>query len=341
MVPGFNHNVKYKGQVFHVQTEDSGVENPHIITHLFLGGNIVKSRKSSYDSLLNEPDLIEKVKQIMQAQHKQMLRSLVSGAFDDKIVERAKGASMLNGPAPLNVERGQGKSSSMMSILEGAGTDEMAIKAPAAAASEPPVAAQKPPAPAAEATHKPPRVNRFPSAAAFLAEQAEEAQEAARETAEAPNQAPSMPIMPVMPPPSTVPPISALGPIHRAPTSTVSGLAAAAASMSALQSTPSYRRERITTDVGRNVQVVRPQPVPPPSPPAEATSIFDLPPVENYDSSSMANHQPAAGEPILDGDSLNDVYQNDPDAIDNIFGSASDSSLDDVLLGYLLSVEQN
>ncbi len=43
MVPGFNHNVKYKGQVFHVQTEDSGVENPHIITHLFLGGNIVKS----------------------------------------------------------------------------------------------------------------------------------------------------------------------------------------------------------------------------------------------------------------------------------------------------------
>ena len=86
MVPGFNHNVKYKGQVFHVQTEDSGVENPHIITHLFLGGNIVKSQKSSYDALLNEPDLIDKVKQIMQAQHKQMLRSLVSGAFDDKIV---------------------------------------------------------------------------------------------------------------------------------------------------------------------------------------------------------------------------------------------------------------
>ncbi len=334
MVPGFNHNVKYKGQVFHVQTEDSGVENPHIITHLFLGGNIVKSQKSSYDALLNEPDLIDKVKQIMQAQHKQMLRSLVSGSFDDKIVERAKGASMLNGPAPLNVERGQGKSSSMMSILEGAGTDETP---PVAAATPAPVVATAAAAAPVPATPKPPRTSRFPSAEAFLAEQIEE--ENRKEVSPPPP--PPPPVMPVMPPPSTVPKISELGPIHRAPTSTVSGLAAAAANMAALQSTPSFKRERITAEVGKNVQVVRPQAAPPP---AEA-SIFDLPPVGSYESSFQnrhpAEHLPEDNSPILDGDSLNDVYQNDPDAIDNIFGSASDSSLDDVLLGYLLSVEQN
>ena len=39
MIPGYNHNVKYKEGVYHIQTEDSGLDNPHIITHLFIGGN--------------------------------------------------------------------------------------------------------------------------------------------------------------------------------------------------------------------------------------------------------------------------------------------------------------
>src|SRR5436853_3548334 len=43
---GFNNNVKYKGQVFHIQTEDSGLDKPHVITHLFAdGGRIIKSHK--------------------------------------------------------------------------------------------------------------------------------------------------------------------------------------------------------------------------------------------------------------------------------------------------------
>jgi hypothetical protein len=44
-VTGFNHNIKYKGKVYHVQTEDSGVNNPHIITHLFVGGTSSPRRR--------------------------------------------------------------------------------------------------------------------------------------------------------------------------------------------------------------------------------------------------------------------------------------------------------
>ena len=47
-VVGFNHNVKYGPRVYHVQTEDSGLPHAHYITHLFVGGNIVASMKSSY-----------------------------------------------------------------------------------------------------------------------------------------------------------------------------------------------------------------------------------------------------------------------------------------------------
>ena len=35
---GFNNNVRHKGRVFHIQTEDSGIKHPHIITHLFADG---------------------------------------------------------------------------------------------------------------------------------------------------------------------------------------------------------------------------------------------------------------------------------------------------------------
>ena len=106
MIPGYNHNVKYKDRVYHVQTEDSGVQTPHVITHLFVGGNIVESRKTSYADIVNSPRLGELLVEIMQAQHKGMLKDLIGGKFDSKIAERSKNAATLNGPAPLNVDAG-------------------------------------------------------------------------------------------------------------------------------------------------------------------------------------------------------------------------------------------
>ncbi len=80
---GFNHNFSHRGLVFHVQTEDSGVNNPHIFTHLFNGGVILSSCKLTYDA----DSAIEVVKALMQAQHKRMLKDLKKGVFDAKISE--------------------------------------------------------------------------------------------------------------------------------------------------------------------------------------------------------------------------------------------------------------
>ncbi len=79
---GFNHNINYKGKVYHVQTEDSGVSNAHIITHLFMGGNIVASKRTSYSDIVSAEHLPEIVRELMEEQHKEMLRNLMSGAFD-------------------------------------------------------------------------------------------------------------------------------------------------------------------------------------------------------------------------------------------------------------------
>jgi hypothetical protein len=82
MVVGFNHNIKHNGKVYHVQTEDSGTDNPHVITHLFVGGNILSSLRSSYSHLTGHPNLEAQVRAMMELQHKDMLRSLASGAFE-------------------------------------------------------------------------------------------------------------------------------------------------------------------------------------------------------------------------------------------------------------------
>ncbi len=80
---GFNHNFSHRGLVFHIQTEDSGVNNPHIFTHLFNGGVILSSCKLTYDA----DSAVEVVKALMQAQHKRMLKDLKKGVFDAKISE--------------------------------------------------------------------------------------------------------------------------------------------------------------------------------------------------------------------------------------------------------------
>lgn len=80
---GFNNNIRFRDQVFHVQTEDSGLDHPHITTHLFAdGGRIVKSHKREYAEHANRPDVAEYVRSLMKAQHLEMVLMLRDGRFD-------------------------------------------------------------------------------------------------------------------------------------------------------------------------------------------------------------------------------------------------------------------
>src|SRR5450631_1605278 len=84
MVLGFNHNVMYKGELFHVQTEDSGIAIPHIITLLYRGGVILCSKKTSYSDILKMDNIEVVVEELMKEQHKEMMRRLKAGEFDER-----------------------------------------------------------------------------------------------------------------------------------------------------------------------------------------------------------------------------------------------------------------
>ncbi len=85
MVVGFNHNIRYKGELFHVQTEDSGRANPHIVTLLYRGGTILASAKTSYADIVRTDQLELVVESIMKEQHKDMMRRLKGEEFDARI----------------------------------------------------------------------------------------------------------------------------------------------------------------------------------------------------------------------------------------------------------------
>ncbi|MBN2197395.1 MAG: hypothetical protein JW751_31745 [Polyangiaceae bacterium] len=98
---GFNNNVRHRGQVFHIQTEDSGVKHARIMTHLFAdGGRIVQTARTDYSEHLGRDDMVEVVRQIMKDQHKAMFVRLRAGLLDDEI-EGACGP--LPVPAPTRV----------------------------------------------------------------------------------------------------------------------------------------------------------------------------------------------------------------------------------------------
>lgn len=96
---GFNNNVRHRGLVFHIQTEDSGVKHARIMTHLFAdGGRIIDSARTDYSEHLGRSDMGQVLGRIMKEQHKAMFVRLRAGTLDEQI-EAALGPLPVR-PAP-------------------------------------------------------------------------------------------------------------------------------------------------------------------------------------------------------------------------------------------------
>lgn len=76
---GYNQNINYNGEVYHVQTEDGGSKNPVITTLVFKGGVIIAAKRTGYSDIIKSDKLKEIVKEIMHEQHSAVLKDLKSG----------------------------------------------------------------------------------------------------------------------------------------------------------------------------------------------------------------------------------------------------------------------
>lgn len=84
MIKGFNTDVTYHGMVLHVQTEDRGLNNPKIVTTIYIKGEIIDTRTLSYDDIIASSCVEEVVKELMEKQHQKAIQDILDGKIISK-----------------------------------------------------------------------------------------------------------------------------------------------------------------------------------------------------------------------------------------------------------------
>ena len=75
-VVGLNDNLDFMGRQLHVQTEYIELPEPRISTQVFCSGRVMLSKKSECPPDIRESHDTQKLQQIMNAQHHQVLREI-------------------------------------------------------------------------------------------------------------------------------------------------------------------------------------------------------------------------------------------------------------------------
>lgn len=83
MITGFNTDIEHDGVVYHVQTEDKGLDSPIILSLVYVGGTILASKRSPYEDLIAEGFSDEVLAERLKRQHRLICAAINSGRIDD------------------------------------------------------------------------------------------------------------------------------------------------------------------------------------------------------------------------------------------------------------------
>lgn len=99
MITGYNTDVRHGEVVFHVQTEDKGVSNPYIESLVYVGGQVLASKRASYAEMIAEGKEEKDIVAFMDHQHRTMIAAIRHGKLDGKLATLA--ASRQTGHMPI------------------------------------------------------------------------------------------------------------------------------------------------------------------------------------------------------------------------------------------------
>jgi hypothetical protein len=91
MITGYNTDVRHREVVFHVQTEDKGVANPFIESLVYVGGQVLATRRASYAEILAEGKDEKEIVALMDHQHRTMIAAIRHGKLDARLAELEAG----------------------------------------------------------------------------------------------------------------------------------------------------------------------------------------------------------------------------------------------------------
>lgn len=90
MITGFNTDVSYGGEVFHVQTEDKGIQSPIILSLVYRAGTILAAKRTAYDRMIQNGIVDEQaLAQMLSKQHQLLVAAIKSGK-SDKLAELSR-----------------------------------------------------------------------------------------------------------------------------------------------------------------------------------------------------------------------------------------------------------
>jgi hypothetical protein len=114
VITGFNTDVEHDGTVYHVQTEDKGLETPFILSLVYVGGAILASKRSPYTDLVSTGFDQAILSERLQRQHKLICAAVSAGRIDDLKRMNQRGAEAAPAPpiAPVAKSHPETKKSS-------------------------------------------------------------------------------------------------------------------------------------------------------------------------------------------------------------------------------------
>ena len=104
VLTGYNTDIDHAGTTYHVQTEDKGRSNPIVESLVYARGEILFSRRTSYQELVDEKVDSDAIAALMERQHRSIIDNIRRGRLaqlsndpgllddDDDTVSSARGA---------------------------------------------------------------------------------------------------------------------------------------------------------------------------------------------------------------------------------------------------------
>lgn len=100
MITGFNTDIEYEGVVYHVQTEDKGLDSPVILSLVYAGGAILASKRSPYEDLIREGFSDEALSERLKRQHRLICAAIYNGRLNDLKKMSGRDASVTTAEEP-------------------------------------------------------------------------------------------------------------------------------------------------------------------------------------------------------------------------------------------------
>lgn len=83
MITGYNTDVEHEGVVYHVQTEDKGLDTPLILSLVYSGGTILASKRSRYEDLIASGFSDEALSERLKRQHRLICAAILAGRLEE------------------------------------------------------------------------------------------------------------------------------------------------------------------------------------------------------------------------------------------------------------------